>query len=112
MKRSKRKTNVQHACELIEEALADGPKRPRDVVRLARERGFSIDEKTWAAARERLGVESIGSGKARWWTWPGEAFEDAFAAWLVTPRGRFASYVAERDRLAEKVAVGQQLELR
>jgi hypothetical protein len=98
------KTQIASAEGLLRELLADGPKRPRDVTAVAEERGIRIEEQAWRLARQRVGASAERLGGNRWlWSLPSagdlDGFEQQLRAWLTTPHGRFAVFVAERDRL-------------
>lgn len=92
--------DVAAAEMLILETLADGPRRPCHVRAIATERGHRFTNDVWQAARHRLGVETSRLGKRLWlWTLPtGDMLEAEIHEWLDSPGGRFAAYLAERDR--------------
>jgi hypothetical protein len=105
----------QGGAELAEDVLriilSAGPRRALDVRALAGEAGLTIDDAEWRRARRRLGVQEVRRGDEWYWSLPAmDALLEAFAAWLDTPAGRFAAYLAERDRLADTTA-GEQLRL-
>jgi hypothetical protein len=102
-------SQIDQAMNLIRELLADGPAAPRDVKAEAEARGLRICDKAWDKARQRLALESIGSGNRWWWQLPGSRFEDELADWLVTPSGCFATYYAERERGELEVEAGSAL---
>jgi hypothetical protein len=102
--------HVVQAEACLRVALANGPVSARDVKASAP----SVRDRAWQTAKERLGVVSIRVPASKTWHWtiPGaEDFENALAEWLSTPQGRFARYVAKRDRLRESSAPGEPLAL-
>lgn len=90
---------VAAAEALILETLADGPKRPCHVRAIATERGLSFTNDVWQAARHRLGVQTTHVAGPVWhWQLPADTLEAEIHEWLDSPEGRFAAYLAERDR--------------
>lgn len=109
MKTRRRLTGIEVAEQTLRAELATGPK-PTRAVRAAA--GVEIPDETWRLARVRVGATAFRRDGGWWWALPSStaALEDELAAWLATPHGRFAVYVAEHDRLAA-AAPGTQLEL-
>jgi hypothetical protein len=76
-----------------------GPMRPRDVKSFSVENGLRFSESDWHAAKRKLGVESVRSGRDWYWLLPtDEGFDADLAAWLDSPEGRFAEYLVQRER--------------
>jgi hypothetical protein len=96
------RADVDAVEALLLELLTEGPMRPRDVKATAAERGLDFADETWQFAKRRLGVKATDLGAGVWtWALPGLAIEDALAAWLDSPKGRFAAYLAQCERVVE-----------
>jgi hypothetical protein len=58
-----------------------------------------VSDRDWQTVRERVGISTERVGSTWWWSLRTANLEAEVAAWLDSPHGRFAEYLAEQSRM-------------
>lgn len=101
---------VGAAAPVLRTILAGGPRRTCEVRALASEMGVNPDVLRKAVHRLEC-VLIVDVHRCWWWALPGHDLDDDLTAWLDTNEGKFAAYLAGRDRLLATTMPGEQLRI-